>query len=254
MMADDLSLEGRVALVTGAARGIGREIADRLAQHGARVVLTDVEPELGRQSAAAMNGAVYRDLDVTSQDQWEQVIAELREEHGRLDVLVNNAGISPAADIERTDLALWRRVQGINVESVFLGCRTALPLMRASGDGGSIINLSSVQGLRPAAALAAYSASKAAVRALTKSVALHAARDRIRCNSVHPGGVHTRMLDDFAALTGDAQAALARMNAANPLGRVGQPLDIANGVLYLASDLSSWVTGTELVIDGGAIL
>ena len=254
MMTDGLSLEGKVALVTGAARGIGYEIANRLAQHGARVVLTDVESELGKEAAAAMEGATYRDLDVTSQDQWEEEIQALREKHGRLDVLVNNAGISPAANIEQTDLDLWRRVQTINVESVFLGCRTALPLMRESGDGGSIVNLSSIQGLRPAAPLAAYSAAKAAVRALTKSVALHAAGDRIRCNSVHPGGVQTRMLDDFAAQTGDADAAIAQMNAANPLGRVGQPLDIANGVVYLASDMSIWVTGLELVIDGGATL
>ena len=254
MMADDLSLEGKGALVTGAAQGIGREIASRLAQHGARVILTDVEPQLGKEAAAEMKDASYWDLDVTSQAQWEKTIGALREEHGRLDVLVNNAGISPAANIEQTDLNLWRRVQAINVESVFLGCRTALPLMRESGDGGSIVNLSSIQGLRPAAPLAAYSASKAAVRALTKSVALHAAGDGIRCNSVHTGGGHTRMLDDFAALTGDADAAIAQMNTANPLGRVGQPLDIANGVLYLASDLSVWVTGLELVIDGGSTL
>jgi len=253
-MADDLSLEGKVALVTGAARGIGQEIVNRLAQHGARVVMTDVEPELGEEAAAAIKGVTYRNLDVTSQEQWEEAIQGLREEHGRLDVLVNNAGISPAANIEQTDVDLWRRVQTINVESVFLGCRTALPLMRESGDGGSIVNLSSIQGLRPAAPLAAYSASKAAVCALTKSVALHAAGDRIRCNSVHPGGVHTRMLDDFAAMTGNADAAIAQMNAANPLGRVGQPLDIANGVLYLASDLSTWITGLELVIDGGSTL
>jgi len=253
-MANDLSLEGKVALVTGAARGIGYEIVNRLAQHGARVVLTDVEPELGKEAAAAIKGATYRNLDVTSQEQWEDAIQGLREEYGRLDVLVNNAGISPAANIEQTDVDMWRRVQTINVESVFLGCRTALPLMRESGDGGSIVNLSSIQGIRPAAPLAAYSASKAAVCALTKSVALHAAGDRIRCNSVHPGGVHTRMLDDFAAMTGNADAAIAQMNAANPLGRVGQPLDIANGVLYLASDLSTWVTGLELVIDGGSTL
>ena len=254
MMAGDISLEGKVALVTGAAQGIGREIASRLTQNGARVILSDVEPELGQEAVAAINAASYRDLDVTSEDKWAETIAAVRKEHGRLDILVNNAGISPAADIEQTDLDLWRRVQTINVESVFLGCRAALPLMRESGDGGSIINLSSIQGIRPAAPLAAYSASKAAVRALTKSVALHAARDRIRCNSVHPGGVHTRMLDNFAALTGDADAAIAQMNAANPLGRVGKPLDIANGVLYLASDLSEWVTGLELVIDGGSTL
>jgi len=254
MMANDLSLDGKVALVTGAAQGIGREIASRLAQNGARVILSDVEPELGKKAAAAINTASYCDLDVTSEEKWEETIRAIRGEHGRLDILVNNAGISPAANIEQTDLNLWRRVQTINVESVFLGCRAALPLMRESGDGGSIINLSSIQGLRPAAPLAAYSTSKAAVRALTKAVALHAAVDRIRCNSVHPGGVHTRMLDNFAALTGDADAAIARMNAANPLGRVGKPLDIANGVLYLASDLSQWVTGLELVIDGGSTL
>ena len=254
MMANEFSLDGKVAVVTGAARGIGLEIACRLAQSGAQVVFTDVEPELGPEAAASVQGGSYRNLDVTVQSQWEDTIQEIRDQHGRLDILVNNAGISPAGNIEQSDLALWRRVQTINVESVFLGCRTALPLMRQSGEGGSIINLSSIQALRPAAELAAYSASKAAVRALTKSVALHAARDRIRCNSVHPGGVHTRMLDDFAALTGDAEAALLRLNAANPLGRVGLPLDIANGVLYLASDLSAWVTGLELVIDGGSTL
>ncbi len=254
MMADLFSLDGKVALVTGAARGIGREIAARLAQAGAQVLLSDVEPQLGPEAAAAIAGSAYHNLDVTVQAQWEDIIQTIGDQHGRLDILVNNAGISPAGNIEQSNLDLWRRVQTINVESVFLGCRTALPLMRQSGDGGSIINLSSIQALRPAAELAAYSASKAAVRALTKSVALHAAKDRIRCNSVHPGGVHTRMLDDFAALTGDAEAALVRLNAANPLGRVGRPLDIANGVLYLASDLSAWVTGLELVIDGGSTL
>jgi len=253
-MDNSISLEGKVALVTGAARGIGREIAERLAQCGARVILTDVEPKLGAEAAAAIPGTSYRDLDVTVQAQWEDTIQAIRDEHGRLDILVNNAGISPAGNIEQTDPDLWRRVQSINVESTYLGCRTALPLMRESGVGGSIVNLSSITALRPAAELAAYSTSKAAVCALTKSVSLHAARDRIRCNSVHPGGIHTRMLDDFAAMTGDPEAALAGMNASNPLGRVGMPLDIANGVLFLVSDLSVWITGIELVIDGGSTL
>ncbi len=253
-MADDLSLDGKVAIVTGAARGIGLEVAARLAAHGATVVLADIESELGADAASSIPGALYRDLDVTSGEAWLATIGRVEAEQGRLDILVNNAGISPAGTIDQTDLDLWRRVQSINVDSVYLGCKSALPLMRKSGKGGSIVNLSSVQALRPAAALVAYSTSKAAVRALTKSVALHAAKDRIRCNSVHPGGVHTRMLDDFAALTGNAAAAIEQMNAANPLGRVGRPRDIADGVLYLSSDLSQWVTGIELVIDGGSIL
>lgn len=253
-MADDLSLEGKIALVTGAAQGIGREIAVRLAAHGATVVLADLEPELGAEAASSIAGALYQTLDVTSREAWLATIGRIEAEQGRLDILVNNAGVSPAGTIEQTELDLWRRVQWINAESVYLGCKAALPLMRKSGEGGSIVNLSSVQALRPAAALAAYSASKAAVRALTKSVALHAAKDRIRCNSVHPGGVHTRMLDDFAALTGNAAAAIEQMSAANPLGRVGRPRDIADGVLYLVSDLSQWVTGIELVIDGGSSL
>jgi 3(or 17)beta-hydroxysteroid dehydrogenase len=253
-MDDELSLEGKIALVTGAAQGIGREIAVRLAAHGATVVLADLEPELVAEAASSIAGAVYQTLDVTSPEAWLATIGRVEAEQGRLDILVNNAGISPAGTIEQTELELWRRVQAINTEGVYLGCKAALPLMRKSGEGGSIVNLSSVQALRPAAALAAYSASKAAVRALTKSVALHVAKDRIRCNSVHPGGIHTRMLNDFAALTGNPAAAIEQMSAANPLGRVGQPRDIADGVLYLSSDLSQWVTGIELVIDGGSSL
>jgi NAD(P)-dependent dehydrogenase (short-subunit alcohol dehydrogenase family) len=191
---------------------------------------------------------------VTSEAAWAEQLATSDSKHGRLDILVNNAGISPAADIEHTDLDLWRKVFAINVESVFLGCKLALPLMRKSGAGGAIVNLSSVQGLRPAAALAAYSSSKAAVLALTKAVALHAAKDRIRCNSLHPGGIHTRMLDDFAARLGDPDQVLEQMNRANPLGRVGLPVDIANAILFLVSDRAELVTGLQMVVDGGSTL
>lgn len=247
-------LDGKVALVTGAARGIGLEIGRTLAANGARVILADIDPELGQEAARAAPGTEYADLDVTDEDQWKNLLAKIDRDHGRLDILVNNAGISPAGNVEQTDLALWRRVQAVNVESVFLGCKHALPLMRKSGAGGAIINLSSIQAIRPAAALAAYSSSKAAVRALTKSIALHVAKDRIRCNSIHPGGVHTRMLDDFAGLTGDKELALKQMSAANPLGRVGKPSDIAGAVLFLACEMGEWITGHEMVVDGGSTL
>lgn len=249
-----MELKDRVALVTGAARGIGLETARVLASEGAKVIAADVDEAAGAEAERAVPGIRYARLDVTSEAEWSNVFSMIKAEHGGLDILVNNAGISPAGDIESTDLELWRRVFSINVESVFLGCKLALPLMRKSGRGGSIINLSSIQGLRPAAALAAYSSSKAAVMALTKSVALHAAKDRIRCNSLHPGGIHTRMLDDFAALMGEPDQILQQMNLANPLGRVGKPLDIANAILFLVSDRGEWITGLEMVVDGGSTL
>ncbi len=249
-----MELAGKVALVTGGARGIGLETARILANAGATVVAADIDEAAGAEVGNFAQGARYAHLDVTSEVAWRKRLAAIQDEHGRLDILVNNAGISPAADIEQTDIELWRRVFAINVESVFLGCKLALPLMRKSGTGGAIVNLFSVQALRPAAALAAYSSSKAAVMALTKAVALHAAKDRIRCNSLHPGGIHTRMLDDFAARLGEPDQVLEQMIRANPLGRVGQPADIANAILFLVSDRAEWVTGLQMVIDGGSSL
>lgn len=249
-----MELAGKVALVTGGARGIGLETARILANAGATVVAADIDDVAGAEVGNSAQGVRYARLDVTSERAWKERLAAIEGDHGRLDILVNNAGISPAADIEQTEHDLWRRVFAINVESVFLGCKLALPLMRKSGAGGAIVNLSSVQALRPAAALAAYSSSKAAVMALTKAVALHAAKDRIRCNSLHPGGIHTRMLDDFAALLGEPDQVLEQMNRANPLGRVGQPVDIANAILFLVSDRAEWVTGLQMVVDGGSNL
>lgn len=249
-----MELHGRVALVTGAARGIGLETARLLAREGATVIAADVDDAAGADAERSVPGIRYARLDVTSESGWKERIDAIGSEHGGLDILVNNAGVSPAADVEHTDLELWRRTFSINVESVFLGCKYALPLLRRSARGGAIVNLSSTQALRPAAALAAYSSSKAAVMALTKSVALYAAKDRIRCNSVHPGGVHTRMLDDFAARLGEPDQVLEQMNRTNPLGRVGQPLDIASAILFLVSDRAEWVTGLQMVIDGGSTL
>lgn len=247
-------VEGKIALVTGAALGIGRATSELLAREGATVILADILTEEGRATAEQIGmDASFVELDVTSEQAWSAAIADIKAKYSRLDVLVNNAGISPFGTIESTRYDLWKKVMAINADSVFLGCRYATKLMRSSG-GGSIINLSSMVAIRSDANLAAYSASKGAVRMLTKSVALHGAPHNIRCNSVHPGAVQTRMLDDFLKIIPDQAAAHKMLADKVPLGRVGSPQDIANAILYLASDESSWVTGTEMCIDGGSLL
>lgn len=247
-------LDDKVALVTGAARGIGEMTARLFASEGAAVTIADVDAELGQKVAEDIGpSARFVTLDVTSADQWQESITKILKQDGRLDILVNNAGVSPAANIEDTTLEQWRQVFKINGDSVFLGCKFGVDAMK-KGAGGSIVNLSSITGIRANGDLAAYSASKGAVRLLTKSVALHGGKFQIRCNSIHPGGVHTRMLDDFLNLTPDPAAAKAQMGESVPLGRVGQPIDIANAILFLASDDASWITGAELVVDGGTTL
>ncbi len=246
-------LEGKVALITGGALGIGLKTAERFAEEGAAVAIADILVEQGRQAAEALGGdATFIELDVTNEAGWQAAIQTLKAKHGRLDVLVNNAGISPFGTIQDTTYELWKKVMAVNADSVFLGCKSATGLMRKTG--GAIINLSSMMGIRSDANLAAYSASKGAVRLLTKSVALHGAPYKIRCNSVHPGGVQTRMLDDFLGVLPDKDAAMKMVTQQVPLGRVGQPEDIANAILYLASDEASWVTGIELCVDGGSLL
>lgn len=247
-------LEGRVAIVTGAASGIGAESARRLAAEGARVTLTDVDRDGGEAVAGEIGGAArFLVHDVGDEAQWRRVIEDVVGRHGGLHVLVNNAGIVVPATIEDTSVEQWQRIQRVNAEGVFLGCKHAIPAMRASG-GGSIVNISSLAGLRGTPIYAAYSASKGAVRSLTKTVAVHC-RDRgdpIRCNSVHPGGVNTPMVHrvvkqgtgiDLAAME-DPRAAAARMG-------LGEPSDIAHLVVYLASDESRYVNGAEIAIDGG---
>jgi 3(or 17)beta-hydroxysteroid dehydrogenase len=246
-------LEGKVALITGGALGIGLKTAERFAEEGAAVAIADILVEQGRQAAEALGGdATFIELDVTNEAGWQAAIQTLKAKHGRLDVLVNNAGISPFGTIQDTTYELWKKVMAVNADSVFLGCKSAIGLMRKTG--GAIVNLSSMMGIRSDANLAAYSASKGAVRLLTKSVALHGAPYKIRCNSVHPGGVQTRMLDDFLGVLPDKDAAMKMVTQQVPLGRVGQPEDIANAILYLASDEASWVTGIELCVDGGSLL
>ena len=254
-------VSGMIALVTGGASGIGRGCSQVLAREGAAVVVTDVQDAMGRETVAAIEAAggsaVYLRQDVTSEDEWISVIAEIKDRFGRLDILVNNAGIGIAGPVTEMSLADFRRQQAINVEGVFLGCKHALPLMRAGG-GGSIINISSVAGLTASPNLAAYSATKGAVRLFTKSVAMECAalKDGVRVNSVHPGIIETAIWDSISGgMPGGANRIDldAMTTVATPLGFKGLPQDIALGVLYLASEDSRYVTGTELVIDGGMV-
>ena len=257
-------VNGKVALVTGGASGIGKASAERLAQEGATVVVTDVQVKAGETVVAGIvaagGKASFLKHDVSSEDEWIGVVAEVRKLHGRLDILVNNAGIGVGGLVTEMTLELWRKQQSINVEGVFLGVKHSLPLMRDGGGKGSIINISSVAGLKGAAGMSGYCATKGAVRLFTKSVALEcaAAGDGIRCNSVHPGIIDTPIWDTIsdsvplASQPGANRIDLDALTAmASPIARPGAPREIADGVLYLASEMSSYVTGTELVIDGG---
>jgi 3(or 17)beta-hydroxysteroid dehydrogenase len=246
-------VDGKIAIVTGAASGIGRACARHLAGEGARVVLTDRDVP-GGEAAAGELGAphVFRALDVTDPAAWASVVDETVRTCGRLDVLVNAAGVAAMNDIERATLDEWRFVNAVNGEGTFLGCQAAVRAMKASG-GGSIINVSSVAGIVADPDLAVYCASKGAVRLLTKSVALHAARAGygIRCNSVHPAFIDTPMLGALLATASDRGLTRGKLERAIPLGRIGEVDDVAHLVVYLASDESKFVTGAELVVDGG---
>jgi NAD(P)-dependent dehydrogenase (short-subunit alcohol dehydrogenase family) len=245
---------GKVALVTGAASGIGRASAEMLAREGAVVVLTDVQA--GEEAAAAIRAkggkASFQKHDVTSEGRWNEIVAGISKDHGRLDILVNNAGIAVAGLVTDLTLDQWRHQMAVNVDGVFLGVKCALPLMRKTGKG-SIINISSIAGLRGAANLSAYCASKGAVRLFTKSVALECAMmgDGIRCNSVHPGIIETPIWGQVVPGTNEPLDLDAMSAVRVPLKRKGVPEDIANAVLFLASEDSSYMTGEEMVVDGG---
>jgi len=251
-------VQNKVALVTGAASGIGRACAERLAAEGARVMLTDMRLDAARIAADAIlaegNDAVALHLDVTDPDSWARCLAAIDAHFGRLDILVNNAGIAIGGpSIADFSLQTWRSQQAVNVDGVFLGTKYCLPLMRREG-GGSIINMSSIAGLVGSAGMAAYAATKGAVRLFTKSIALECAqrRDGVRVNSVHPGLIETALWDGIFASSGIQQSGLGDVAAAAvPLGFAGTPLDVAWGVVFLASDESRYMTGSELVIDGG---
>ena len=254
-------VEGKVALVTGGASGIGRGCAELLAKEGAAVVITDLQDDKGQalaaQITAAGGKARYLHHDTTDEEQWVAVVADVEKEFGRLDILVNNAGIAIGSpSITTMSLADWRKQQAVNVEGVFLGIKHGLPLMRKAGNGGSIVNMSSVAGLKGSPTLAGYCATKGAVRLFTKAVAMECAnaRDGVRVNSVHPGIIETPIWESIAAMNPGVNTPPdldAMSSMAVPLGVKGYPLDIANGVLWLASEDSRYVTGMEMVIDGG---
>lgn len=243
---------GKVALVTGAASGLGRAIALTLAREGARLVVSDIDlPGVEAVAAEIGEGAIAMAHDVTDAGQWQSVLERIEADCGTLDILVNNAGIGTMGNIEETTFEDWRLVHNIDLDSVFLGCKLALPLMRATG-AGSIINISSIAGIIANRNMAGYNSAKAAVRHLTKSVALHCARsgEGVRCNSVHPAFIDTPILDPLAGGM-PREELLAKLGRQIPLGYVGKPDDVANTVLFLASDESTFITGTEICIDGG---
>jgi NAD(P)-dependent dehydrogenase (short-subunit alcohol dehydrogenase family) len=245
-------VQDKVALVTGGASGIGFATAQLLAAEGARVVIGDVDHAAAELAAGRLGAAAsFRPLDVTREDDWIAATDAVTREQGRLDILINNAGIALSQDFETTTLEDWRRLMAVNLDGVFLGCKHAVRVMK--GRGGAIVNLSSVAGLIGDPRLAAYCASKGGVRLLTKSVALHCARRGygIRCNSVHPSFVETPMLDGMLARARDPLKARAGYAAAAPLGRIAQPDDVARMILFLASDEAAFTTGAEFVIDGG---
>lgn len=252
-----MRVNGKVALVTGGGSGIGAATSHRLAEEGALVVVSDIDADAAEQVVNDIIGGGFKAeasyQDVTDQQQWQEIVSGIMEKHGQLDILVNNAGIALTGSIEDATLDEWRQVNAVNSESVFMGTQAAIAAMK--GNGGSIINISSIEGLVGDPLIAAYNASKAAVRMMTKSAALHCAEQGygIRINSVHPGFIETPMVANGVAAMGEenAQAFQERIFSSIPLGAMGQPTDIANGVLFLASDESAYMTGSELVIDGG---
>lgn len=256
-----LRLDGKICLVTGAARGIGAAIADAFIGEGARVLLTDIDDELGSATAAALGvHASYRHLDVRDEAQWESVIADLLTEHGRLDVLVNNAGITgleegtAAHDPEHASLADWHAVHRTNLDGVFLGCKYGIAAMRPQGRG-AIINLSSRSGLVGIPGAAAYASSKAAVRNHSKTVALYCAEQglAIRCNSLHPAAILTPMWEPLLGDGPEREARLAAFVADCPARRFGRPEEVAAVAVLLASDEATYLTGAEINIDGGTL-
>lgn len=249
---------GKVAIVTGGASGLGAAIAERLQREGALVVITDIATP-----ANPIKGVDYHRQDVSDEAGWIKLVATIEKNYRRLDILVNNAGT--AGDLgdtnpEATPLDDWQKIFKVNAQGVFLGCKHVMGAMQRSG-GGSIINMSSIAALVPTPFITAYGASKAAVMHLTRSVALHCAEHgyHIRCNSVHPGQVHTPMLDRLFETTAlgantDKETIMAAFLQKIPMGVFQQALDIANAVLFLASDESRYITGTQIVVDGGMTL
>lgn len=239
-----LQLKDHIVLVTGALGTLGAAMCKAIEAVGGKAIRSDL----------ATRGKVDIALDVTSEDNWKAAIAEIDSAHGRLDGLVNNAGVGTPGDVEQTSFSEWRRVMAINADGVFLGCKYAMPLL-AKSKAPSIVNISSASGIVAGANLAAYNASKGAVRMLSKSVALSGARKRppVRSNSVHPAFIEGDMVDRMVKGRPDPAKAMGKLHAQIPIGRLGQPQEVANTVVWLLSPASSFTTGSEVLVDGGLI-
>ncbi len=249
-------VEGKVAIVTGAASGLGLASSKKLIQEGARVVLTDINQqglETIKEHLSEFSETQYSTeyLDVTSEESWLEIIEKVELEYGKINILINSAGISLGSDIVSTDFEVWKKVHQVNLDSVFLGCKYAIPKIAAYGPG-SIINLSSISGIVAGWNTAAYNSSKAGVRLLTKSVALYCAKKGydVRCNSIHPAFVNTPILDPIKQAFGDDEA-VRKLARQIPMNKIGDTDDVAYAVLYLASDESKFMTGSEIILDGG---
>ena len=249
-------VEGKVAIVTGAASGLGLASSKKMIQEGARVILTDINQEgLNdiKEHLKDFSETQYSTeyLDVTSEESWQEIIEKVELEYGKINILINSAGISLGSDIVSTDFEVWKKVHQVNLDSVFLGCKYAIPKIAAYGPG-SIINLSSISGIVAGWNTAAYNSSKAGVRLLTKSVALYCAKKGydVRCNSIHPAFVNTPILDPIKQAFGDDEA-VRKLARQIPMNKIGDTDDVAYAVLYLASDESKFMTGSEIILDGG---
>lgn len=243
-------LKDKVGLITGAAQGLGKEMAKVMIAQGANIVITDINESILKETAKELSCEKIL-LDVTKENEWKNVISCVEKQFGSLNILVNNAGIGGGGDVEQTDIDFWHQVHSVNLDSVFLGCKYALPLMRDSGNG-SIINISSMSGIVASHNMSAYNSSKAAVRHLSKSVALHCAKstNTVRCNSIHPVFTRTAMVQSMIDSAPDRNIE-EKLVKQIPLRKLAEPIDIANAALFLASDESSFITGTELIVDGG---
>lgn len=251
-------LAGKIALISGGSKGMGEAIARLFANEGAKVILTG-RSELEARKVAGSIGheAIGLALEVSDRASWEAAVARIAQKWGRLDILVNSAGISIGGSIEDTDDGNWRAHMETNLDGVYYGCQVALPLMKSSGQPGSIINISSAITSRPMSSLMAYGASKSAMTAMTKTIALHCALQGygIRANTIHPGGIETAMFEDALVKTGlPRQEAYELWRRAHPMGRIGKPEEVAQAALWLASDASSFTTGAEIAVDGGSAI